>query len=97
MLLLLSGRDLRKCVVVIKTYGYVKLSPFRLVWDLCSLCGQVKGVCVTESHHPVQQIMVKVSKTWKQGIKSNWQELTLLTGEIWKKDYCFQSYPMPDR
>jgi len=43
MLLLLSGRDLQKCVVVCKTYGNVKLSLFRLAWDLSSLCGQVGG------------------------------------------------------
>lgn len=46
MLPLLPGRDLRKCVVVSKTCGNDKPSPFRLVWDLCSLSGQVRrGVC----------------------------------------------------
>lgn len=53
MLLLLSGSDLQNCIVVSKTYRNVKLSPFRLVWDHCSSCGQVRVcVCMMENHHP---------------------------------------------
>lgn len=103
MLPLLSGRDLQKRVAVSKTYGNLKLSPYRLVWDLCILCCQVRGcVCDGEPSSSAAaciQIMVEVSKTWMQGIKSNQQESTL-TSKIWKHDYasleyqvfyCFQS------
>lgn len=103
MLLLLSGRGLWKCVIVAKTQGIVKLSLFGLVWHLWSLCGSGQ-VCVCDD--PVQQIMIKASKMWKQGIKSSWQKSTFLISEIWKNDYfspeyqafySFYSYLMPDR
>lgn len=78
-----------------KTYGNVKLNPYRLAWDLCSLCCQVRGcVCDGEPSSSAAasvQIMVEVSKTWMQGIKPNWPESTL-TSEIWKPYYASPEY-----
>lgn len=74
-----------------------------------SLHCEVKS-CVCDREPPFNvaastvQIMVRVSKMWKQGIKSNCQKSTL-TSETWKNNYaspeyqafyCFQCYLMPD-
>lgn len=39
----------KKSIVAYKTYGNVKLSPLRLVWDLCIV--RLSAACVIESHH----------------------------------------------
>lgn len=41
---------------------------------------------------PVQQRMIKVSKMWKQGIKSSWQRSDFLISKIWKSYYVSPEY-----
>lgn len=69
----------------------------------CCVCDREPPLYVAAS---TVQIMVRVSKMWKQGRKSGVrsQESTL-TSETWKNNYaspeyqafyCFQCYLMPD-